>query len=676
MLRTVKLYEQLSLFESSSDFKSELEGLRDYLVKAKETLDQQVVDLCKNLYAQLTSEKLPNKQGFLTGMHQWWKNLWGRNDKQNPYYWQNRIGALGRTDIDPPTVEEYRMLNALAQELSEAVESSRTPLINKILTQWSGKLRTVVGNYMDDMISRVSKVAGLPMPAAPIATPPTATLPVEKPKEEEPTDPKAAIKAAWDKIKDFADKKQRQTFLSKANGKDPKAAIEYADLLLYMREQDPAKESPEEPDTGRDDSRLRTHRMGDIEGDGGEEDDAPATTPKKVNSSKSLDDEAREIGIEPDTKTTFGIFKNLTDDLKTVVINACRSSSGKDCPVVEKTPEPKTPEEEILSKLTSVEIHNILRKYDGKSVQNIHSGREKIDDHDRAVILAVNQPWLSLTPGERKYHNDQGSLNRPLRSHNRVVNGVTLPFRIPPVIRMEDPRYQILRDYYPEHFKKLNGVGRVERENDTPETLEKRIKRNIRTGKVSGEFSDEKPEAEGSTPKKTAPVPNPTADPEPDKAPKKKKLTTSRMGALPDDTEDVKESIKDVVKGFPKGIAAPIVTLASEDEEKAREVAKAWLEVKKGERQDKKRFEEYLEAKEWDEAIAMASDQEDDSDEIRDMMSHYKPEGPSLLEAFKTRLRLQREGKFAPWQPMPKKVTPSILIERLKKQSKEMYQKS
>lgn len=146
------------------------------------------------------------------------------------------------------------------------------------------------------------------------------------------------------------------------------------------------------------------------------------------------------------------------------------------------------------------------------------------------------------------------------------------------------------------------------------------------------------------------------------------------MPAMPED--DATESVANRVKDFPEEISKPILSLLEKDEGMAKEVADAWESVKDASEYIQARFKEMLEEGDFKAAISHATDFDED-DEIKGLLnSNFKPKGPTLLEALKTRLKLQREGRATQWKPLPDKVEVTHLVERLRQQSKERFNAS
>jgi hypothetical protein len=409
MLRTIDLYEQLSFFEGSKDFASELEALYQQLASVRRNLDQKVVGLVNDLQTQIMNDKLPSKRGFFTRVHNWWKNLFGSDRRSNPYYWQNKIGALGRTDLEPPTVREYAMLKNLADTLWEDASAAPQPLIRKILNNWTARLRQTIASSLDDMMNRVrsmaTRVGSTPAPEKPRPTP-------------EPTP-------------------------------EPRTPTVHDDDFV--------------PGSAADD-----------EGDDGST--APLKPAEKPE--LTLDKQAEKFGIFKDTRTTFGIFGKLDDSKKRLIIGACRSGH---CPKND-TAEDKYPLKEIHA-ATNRYLELFRQK---KKKGDAWSG---LNTREQEILRAIHEPWNKL--GKRKnLHNNRG--NNGKRITNRSQSG---PFTLPKVLRIDDPRHEILSKYYPEFFNQLDLAGRVERPDDTEDKVTKRIARLLRKDKEEGHRSeDEKPE--------------------------------------------------------------------------------------------------------------------------------------------------------------------------------------
>jgi len=590
MLRTIKLYEELSYFESSADFASELEALYADLQGIRNELDRHIARLVGNLHAQILNDKLEPKSGIFNGIKQWWSNLFGGHKKKsNPYYWQNKLGALGRTDIEPPTVGEYRMLNNLANSLVEAVQASPQPLITRILNNWSAQLRNVIQAHMDGMLSRVKKSlarvggsgGGTLPPAAKLPEPPKPVKdPIKKPDvvEPDPIDP-AKLK--------------------------PDPAVEDDDEVDDEEVDDPADEFPE-----------------------------PASTAL-----------------------------------------------------------PSRPEDNIPL------VRQLLQKYKGVSIENVKNGTVKLPPEDERIILAVHEPWLSLGPTARKNLNLKGRNGIPLKSNNKG----RYPFRIPPVLRLKDPRIDIMKVYYPELYRDLDHSGRIEHEGDDETAVSERIRAAIKKGLEEDEFVVPKPtkkrKAEPKRKKepkrKTEPTPKPKPRSEPEhKAPlgdvddradsssrrkidKKAPLDPGEIGGTgkDDDTSPPKGEIKKRFKGVPKPVVVAMTKLAESDPDKAHEVIDAWETIKKHKEVHKK-FKDYVADGDFDMAIAMKDGGHDDDEAAELFGSHYVPVGPSLAEALVRRLREQREGKAAAWRPAPKNLDPKKLVERLRQQSAKIYEQA
>lgn len=408
MLRTIKLYEDLSYFEASDDLAAEIAALQRDLQIAKGKLGVEITKLVSSLQRQILNDKLPGKTGFFNGVHKWWKNLFGgHNDRTNPYYWQNKVGALGRTDLEPSTVEEYRMLNGLATSLAEAIDSAPQPLITKILNNWSQQLKSVIGSALDDMIDRVGKMGKR----------------VSKGSPEAPKAPEAPIS-------------------------EPESTL---------------------PPT--DKAKRLTAPIDDDEDDLPPVKAAPTALPADPETEESLDAIAAKLGIDPDMSIKdFGKFGKLPPATKRFVINACKeTAAGKPSPHC-----PTRSSSNPLKGKTNDEIRAILDKHTGKSAHRMTKGLDAIDPEEQAIIKAVYEPWTSLTDKQR------ADLNVDMTSRSRFISdgGVEhkLPFRVPPVLKQTDPRYNILQKYYGSLFSMLAHKGRLQKPGETEEEVAARIK--------------------------------------------------------------------------------------------------------------------------------------------------------------------------------------------------------
>ncbi len=586
MLRTIQLYEQLSYFESSSDFAQELVQLRNMLVQTKDNLNQQVSSLLTSLRSQILNDKLPSKQGFFTGIHKWWKNLWGGDkNKNNPYYWQNKIGALGRTDIDPPTVKEYRMLQNLAKSLAEATEASKPLLLDKILAQWQQRLKHTIGTYLDAMISRVDGMTG------------RTTSRVE------PT----------------------------------QSAQDHAQV---EPEENPSK-------TSRPTAKMPLNPV------------APASVapaPTDLSDDGDLDAKAAAMGIEKDTKLLGTTWKALHPREKLSILNQCSTNpQGPNCPAHKKT------EDEILE---------VLKKHQSTALKKIVDDKN-IDPEEKKIILAVHEPWLSLSYNRRNEFNREGNNGRNRKSNNRFILGHHSPYALPPVLRKEDPRYGILQKYYHDLFRDLYKDGRVERDEDTPESIKKRIERKIpqinKEAKISKDSghptetesdTDDKPVA--TVGRRTTAAMKGTEEEQHEKP----KMATHKMGAIQkdlfSDEDDVRpEDNPDDVKHV--HVKKIVDKIAKTNEELANKISIAWSKLKDPKTRNK--FSRMLKAGKYDAAIALAKD-----DEVVEWIN-----SPNLVETLKRKLRFQSEGKVAPARP---KLDPKSMLQQMREQSQKIYELS
>ena len=618
MLRTITLYEQLSYFESSNDFGSELDALYNDLLGIRNSLDQQVNGLVGSLHAQIVNDKLTPKTGIMNGIKKWWSNLFGgRNKKSNPYYWQNKIGALGRTDIEPPTVEEYRIMNDLATSLAEAVATSPQPVITKIINNWSGQLRNVVSTHLDNMMGRVRQAIMRVHHA--VKDRPAPKLP-ENPKSEKPK-PADAVPTP-----------------TASSSRIPSAPMPDVDDVPVPG----PRPSPAPTPTAASPAAGMTPRYVEIGGVKTKFDDLPAAVQRAI-----LDRE--EEGDPTDAKKP--------DAPKDATHDATHDAPKGD---------------DILSDDNLPVVRDILSKHKGVSIEKIKSGEVKLSPEEERIVMAVHKPWLDLDNDTRKNLNMRGRNGIPMSSNNKGK----YPFRLPPVLRKNDPRIGILKRYYPDLFQNLELKGKIEHDGDDEMEIRERIKKIIRKGEEDGEYKVQraKPKEKLPTPpdRTASHMPSDKDDTEPGVSPKRK-FDTAPMPANDDDDKPVpKSAMKERTSGYPKTVGAALRDLASKDEEKAHKVADAWETLT--DKLTKSKFKKLMDAGEYDEAIALADHAHDD-DEVADMFSHYQPKGPPLAEALVRRLRLQREGKAEQWMPT-RDVSPKKLVERLRQQSAKAYAES
>jgi len=542
MLRTIQLYEQLSIFETSDDFASELQGLYRDLQRAKANLTQQVNNLLGRLHSQITSTTTPTHTGFLDRLKNWWHNLWGSENKRNPYYWRNRLGALGRTDVEPTSVQEYRMLNDLAASLTEAVSSSGPLLVTKILTNWGNQLRTAIDSHIDNMMDRVRSMM-TSLGRRPVLTPTRGEQSPSRPAEQ-PVPARKEERPASDPL-------------------NP----------------DPIKPTPSRVDDDDDDGSSGT------------------TLPVDRHDDDDDDDDDDDGG----------------------------SSGGGETSL----PEAPKPKGDILSDDNLEHVRKVLKRHIGVSIEKLRAKSvDGVSEDDRSIILAVHEPWFRAN---RILLNRRGNNYHAIRTKNKGK----FPFRIPAVLRKNDPRIDILKRYYPELYEWLESIhdprySRIERPNEDESEVRERIDRIIRRNKRDGsiEDGDEFDGDEGPSKKKPAEG--------------KKKRTSS---AMPDEEEKKRPSEKR--KRFTSEMPA-----TAEDRERGEHDEKAEPEEKKRRSRKKKK---------------------DDDDDVAEMINNYSPKLRTINEILVDKLRLQREGKVIYDAVLLQTPTVAKLKKLLREQSKRIY---
>lgn len=615
MLRTIDLYEQLSYFEGSEDFASELNALYQQLEKVKKNLDQQVVGLVNNLQAQIMSDKLPSKRGFFTRVHNWWKNLFGGDQlRSNPYYWQNKIGALGRSDIEPPTVREYAMLKTLSDTLWEATESAPQPMIKKILTTWGNRLRQTISNSLDDMLKRVRDMSTTVASNATREEPAEVPAKEPRPKFDVEVEPVEKIHAAVKKYRELLKTKDRDEAWDALSDEE-------RELLKDMRKRKPTPFDDDfEPVSAADDE------------DPG---DPPDSESGPEAEEEDLDTQAKKYGILKDTQTTFGVFGRLDDGMKRVVIQACKEGA---CPTREK-PEDKYPIREI---------HATTEKYLSlfKKTNNRQKTWEALTAREQEILKKIHEPWNKLKQTTRSLHNKRGNNGKKIRDRSQ-----TGPFTLPKVVRIDDPRHEILKKFYPDLFSHLDLGGRVERPDDTEAAVVERIKRLLMKDEEEGkrvEKDDEvKPAASG--PAAVADMPD-----EKSKEGGKKKIDYSdvKMVDTHDEDDDLDEdpSVAAIESRLfdskYEDFAPKLKSLAKTNRSLVTKILDIWDSIDS--KTVKKKFIKLVEGGRFTEILAMGGDKKKkgkDDDDDEEVKKHFgESKAPNITEAFKTNLDSMKRG--------------------------------
>ena len=161
-----------------------LTQVRQELEELRTVIPQEV----QALMGQLRKELIPGsdnhyKRGWWDSVKNWWSNLWrGKYNPNNPYYWTNRFGELGRKANESVedynlSLVEYRMLKQAVLQL-EADTTSMPPIkLNDILDKWAAELQKRIDAYIQRAIAALGEYQWVSKnPAKPVAPSPTGDV--------------------------------------------------------------------------------------------------------------------------------------------------------------------------------------------------------------------------------------------------------------------------------------------------------------------------------------------------------------------------------------------------------------------------------------------------------------------------------------------------------------------
>src|ERR1019366_8094004 len=81
------------------DSERTLHSLKIDLENLKRNIPKEIDTLIGQLKVQLIPTQTTDKRGVWDSMKNWWPNMWrGKYNDNNPYYYQNRFGELGRKE--------------------------------------------------------------------------------------------------------------------------------------------------------------------------------------------------------------------------------------------------------------------------------------------------------------------------------------------------------------------------------------------------------------------------------------------------------------------------------------------------------------------------------------------------------------------------------------------------
>lgn len=191
-----------------------LESLRLYISSLKTSLHNEIDKLVNDLRNQVMDPGQPSKGKFLDHLKSWWTNLWyADHDQRNPYFWQNRIGSLGRNESTQLTIYEHRMFQELAF-LLEDQSALGMPRMTTILNKWKVQINDIIGQYLDALGSQVDNLitqapASVNTPEMPGVDPEDEeTKSVEEPKKPLPVKDPVHLGNMDDKDEEFDDESE------------------------------------------------------------------------------------------------------------------------------------------------------------------------------------------------------------------------------------------------------------------------------------------------------------------------------------------------------------------------------------------------------------------------------------------------------------------------------------
>ena len=175
-------------------------------------------------------------------------------------------------------------------------------------------------------------------------------------------------------------------------------------------------------------------------------------------------------------------------------------------------------------------------------------GRSKhaYDSEELKVLNAVWEPWTQLHPQQRAEFNNRGMNGEKIRTHN--VN--QLPYKMPWVIRKNDPRIEILRNYYPDIYQRWLSIEnpewrRIETAADTDENVRERIKKYLQRSQSRSKI--------GLPPEEIGPSTKPEGTEKAKAAVLKTRINALRAKDENDETGLPDDIVKDLLSDIDKG---------------------------------------------------------------------------------------------------------------------------